>query len=165
MVSKFPTNFPTRLAFCMSKKTLIIVGLIFVGLAGMVFVSQSSSNQNQTTSSSNTSINSTAFEAISTVQDLKKRLDTKNPSDVLLDVRTPEEFSDGHIQGAINLDMQNPNFNSQIQKLDKTKTYLVFCRSGNRALTASQEMSKIGLKTVYSKGGIVDWQSAGFETI
>jgi len=154
----------------MSKKTFIISGIIFIIFGGIFMITSSQNNDSTGTSQENSTISKTEtksaiFETIATVQYLKKRLEAKNPNDILLDVRTPEEFSEGHIQGAINLDMQNPNFSSEIQNLDKTKTYIVFCRSGNRALTASQEMSKIGLNTVYSKGGITLWQSSGFAVV
>lgn len=156
----------------MSKKSIFITIIIIVIFVALGFWSGSSHRENDKITNnqnlSNTSIsqsNQNSFETINTVQELKTRLDQKNPDDILLDVRTPEEFSEGHIKNAVNIDLANPNFITEIQKLDKTKTYLVFCRTGNRALTASQEMFKIGLKTVYSKQGIVDWEQAGFETI
>ena len=96
----------------------------------------------------------------STVQDLYTRLAQKNPNEVLIDVRTPEEFAQGHIVNAVNLDMENPNFGSEIVKLDKSKTYIVFCRSGNRALTASKSMASNDLKVIYSKEGITAWIAA-----
>ena len=102
---------------------------------------------------------------IQTPQELKNRLDQKNPNDILLDVRTPQEFNEGYILEATNFNISSFDFINKIQKLDKTKTYILYCRSGNRALTASMEMSKIGLKTVYSKQGITDWQTAGFEVV
>jgi rhodanese-related sulfurtransferase len=154
----------------MSKKNFIIGGILVIFLITVFVIignnqTNNSASNNQTNVSQISQTNSSTFETINTVQVLKNRLDQKNPGDVLLDVRTPQEFSDGHIKNAINIDLANPNFALEIQKLDKTKTYIIFCRSGNRALTASQEMSKIGLKTVYSKQGITDWQTAGFETV
>jgi len=153
----------------MSKKNLLIGGIVALVLIIIIVISTQQPNNSSNTSQSNSSKNivqaTTSFETIATVQDLKKRLDAKNLNDILLDVRTPQEFADGRIPDAVNLDMENPNFSSNIQKLDKTKTYIVFCRSGSRALTASQEMSKIGLKIVYSKGGITLWQSAGFAVV
>ena len=151
----------------MSKKIilgLVVVLIIILGF-GLTF-SQVGNNQTRTESSQSQSATSSTgynFLSLNTVQDLQKRLDAKNPNDVLLDVRTPTEFRAGHISGAVNLDMENPNFETQIQSLDKTKTYLVFCRSGNRALIASQKMSDIGLKVIYSREGITSWQSAGLK--
>ena len=154
----------------MSKKNLIIGGILVIFLITVFVIignnqTNNSASNNQSNSSQISQINSSTFETINTVQELKNRLDQKNPNDTLLDVRNPQEFNEGYIENAVNIDLANPNFALEIQKLDKTKTYIVFCRSGNRALTASQEMSKIGLKTVYSKQGIIDWQTAGFEVV
>jgi rhodanese-related sulfurtransferase len=81
---------------------------------------------------------------------------------VLLDVRTPQEYASGYIPQAINLDVNNPNFAEQIQKLDPNKTYIVYCRTGNRSLLASQQMQAIGLKTIYVEQGFSYWQQAGY---
>lgn len=149
----------------MSKKTLIIIAIIATITIFFVIISNQKTESNNPSSTNQSSTLANNFETISTVKDLKARLELQNPTDVLIDVRTPEEFAAGHISGAINLDLQNPNFSSEIKKLDSSKTYLVFCRSGNRALTASQEMSKIGLKTIYSMEGFTSWVAAGYSII
>lgn len=78
------------------------------------------------------------------------------PSAVLVDVRTPEEFSSGHIENALNIDFEDKSFVSEIQKLDVTKTYFVYCRSGNRSDKAISIMKANGIKNIYElKGGIV----------
>lgn len=80
---------------------------------------------------------------------------------VLLDVRTPEEFASGHLEGAINIDFQSPTFNSEIEKLDRTKQYFVYCRSGSRSAQAVAHMQELGFQnTVQLKGGIISNQSA-----
>ncbi len=102
---------------------------------------------------------------IQTPQELKNRLDQKNPGDVLLDVRTPEEFEAGHIAGSTNFNISSPDFIDKIQQLDKAKNYILYCRSGGRSQMAAMIMAQNGLKTVYSKQGITDWQTAGFEVV
>lgn len=78
------------------------------------------------------------------------------PNAVLLDVRTPSEFMSGHIDRAINIDIESPTFTSEIKKLDKTKTYFVYCRSGNRSGQAVLIMKSDGIKNIYElSGGIV----------
>lgn len=78
------------------------------------------------------------------------------PSAVLLDVRTPSEFSAGHIEHAVNIDFENQSFSSEIKKLDPTKTYFVYCRSGNRSGQAISLMKANGIHTIYElQGGIV----------
>lgn len=82
---------------------------------------------------------------------------------VILDVRTPAEFADGHIANAINIDAQGGNFASEIEGLDKTKTYAVYCRSGNRSGTATQIMADAGFSKLYNmNGGTIDWTNFGF---
>jgi rhodanese-related sulfurtransferase len=85
---------------------------------------------------------------------------------VVLDVRTPEEFNGGHILNAINIDIYNDYFNSDISTLDKSKSYAVYCRSGKRSVDASNEMDSIGFKTTYNlSGGIIEWIESGRETV
>ena len=84
------------------------------------------------------------------------------PGVVLLDVRTYGEFMGGHISGATNIDFESMTFEADIQKLDKTKTYAVYCRSGNRSGQATALMAKDGFTSVFNlNGGIIDWQAAG----
>ena len=75
--------------------------------------------------------------AVSSVesQEFKKIVDANEG--VLLDVRTPEEFNESHIAGAINIDFRNENFKTELEKLDKTKTYEVYCRSGKRSAASA----------------------------
>lgn len=68
----------------------------------------------------------------------------KNENVVILDVRTPGETTQGVIEGAIEIDVRNQSFKEKIQKLDKSKTYLVYCRSGRRSVTACKIMEEEG---------------------
>lgn len=79
---------------------------------------------------------------------------------IVLDVRTPGEYSQGFIEGAQNLDYRNPGFQAQAGKLDKDKTYFVYCRSGARSGAASDYMRANGFREVYDlQGGIQAWGS------
>ncbi|KAA9332821.1 rhodanese-like domain-containing protein [Adhaeribacter soli] len=62
-----------------------------------------------------------------------KNLVQTNPEVIILDVRTPEEYAAGHVAGAVNLDYYAPDFAEQLDKLDRQKTYLLYCASGNRS--------------------------------
>lgn len=73
---------------------------------------------------------------------------------ILLDVRTPEEFAAGHVEGAINLDYYSPDFQEEILKLDRNATYEVYCRSGKRAGNAKTMMENSGFSHVTNIGGI-----------
>lgn len=80
------------------------------------------------------------------------------PNTVILDVRTPGETANGVIEGAIELDYRSPNFKDEVAKLDKDKTYLVYCASGGRSGKACSAMQGMGFREVYNlKGGYRAW--------
>ncbi len=85
---------------------------------------------------------------------------------VVLDVRTPEEFAEGHLQGAVLLDYkQTESFITGIAALDKEKIYYIYCRSGRRSHEAAVMMQDKGLKVVDMKGGILAWTAEGLPII
>ena len=87
------------------------------------------------------------------------------PDAVLVDVRTPDEFSEGIIEGAINIDFKDPSFGEKINALDKGKPYFVYCLSGKRSGDAAKQMDSAGFKSIFLlKGGYKDWKNAGLET-
>lgn len=78
---------------------------------------------------------------------------------VVLDVRTPEEFASGHLAGAINLDFHAPDFEQRLASFDRDKTYLVYCRSGNRSGRALPIFTKLGFgKVNHLERGILGWK-------
>ena len=79
----------------------------------------------------------------------------------VLDVRTPEEFATGHLQGAKNLNFRAPDFAQQLAKLNPQGTYLVYCASGNRSGQAVAQMRKKGFKKATNVGGYKDLKAAG----
>lgn len=84
------------------------------------------------------------------------------PGVVVLDVRTPGEFAQGHLANAINVDFQSGYFEEEIAKLDKNATYAVYCRSGNRSGQAVKVMEDLGFTDMYDmNGGVIDWAAAG----
>lgn len=90
----------------------------------------------------------------------------EDPAIVIIDVRTPQEFAQGYIAGSLNIDVANANFVSEVAKLDKTKTYAVYCRSGNRSTVATAEMEKLGFTSLYNMtGGAIDWVQAGLPLV
>ena len=77
---------------------------------------------------------------------------------IVLDVRTAEEFNEGHIKGAINIDIRQPDALEKIDKLDHNAKYIVHCRTNHRSKTASDHMIQSGFKTVYQMmDGITGW--------
>jgi phage shock protein E len=84
------------------------------------------------------------------------------PGAVVVDVRTPQEYAAGHVDGAINIDVEGSSFDAEIAKLDKNATYAVYCHSGRRSGLATDAMGKAGFTHVYNlSGGIADLQTAG----
>ena len=80
---------------------------------------------------------------------------------VILDVRTAEEFAEGHIEGAINLNVKDAEtFENGMKALDKSKNYYVYCRSGRRSHNAAAKMQNAGFKVVDMDGGIIAWKDA-----
>ena len=80
---------------------------------------------------------------------------------LLVDVRTAEEFSEGHIKEAINIDYLAENFSIEIQELELESPVLLYCRSGNRSSKAMKIMKELGFKEVYNlEGGIKGWISS-----
>ncbi|QPL05377.1 MULTISPECIES: rhodanese-like domain-containing protein [Actinomyces] len=75
---------------------------------------------------------------------------------VIIDVRTPEEFAEGHIEGAVNIDVSSDSFGEAIAALDMTNSYGVYCRSGNRSAQAVARMEEAGFTDVHDLGGLKD---------
>jgi len=86
----------------------------------------------------------------------------KEPNTVVIDVRTPAEVQSGYIKGTdVFADIYDAKFQQKINSLDKNKTYLMYCRSGNRSANASKIMIQNGFKQVFNlSGGIGSWNGA-----
>jgi rhodanese-related sulfurtransferase len=84
---------------------------------------------------------------------------SKEKDACLVDVRTPVEFKQVRIPNAILIDFHNPDFRSNIDKLDRSKKYLIYCRSGHRSLNACREFKNLGFQEVFNlSGGISAWK-------
>ncbi|MFZ2283285.1 MAG: rhodanese-like domain-containing protein [Lutibacter sp.] len=82
----------------------------------------------------------------------------KSVNQTIIDIRTPQEFSEGHIEGAININYFDDNFLDQIAKYDKNQPIFIYCRSGNRTTSASKKAADFGFKEIYDlEGGILYW--------
>lgn len=86
-----------------------------------------------------------------------------NQGFIIIDVRTPQEFANEHIENALNLDYYSEKFRDELNKLDKEKTYLIYCRSGNRSGKALSIMKELAFREVYNMlGGIIHWKAEGY---
>ena len=93
-----------------------------------------------------------------------KALIDSNPDIVIIDVSP--HYDEGHLPGAVHYYIGDGSLDAAIPTLDPSKTYLVYCRSGNRSSGAVRMMEELGFEKVYNMlGGIVDWQDAGFPTV
>lgn len=79
---------------------------------------------------------------------------TISASTIVLDVRTPAEYASGHLDGAINLDVQSPAFESLAAQLPIDAEYVVYCRSGSRSAAAVDRLDTLGFTTLTDAGGI-----------
>ena len=90
----------------------------------------------------------------------------KRSGTTILDVRTPAEYAQGHLPGAVNVDVSSPEFMAQIGRLDPTKAYAVYCHSGSRSAAAVSMMAQQGFAAAYDlAGGLQAWQDAGGEVV
>lgn len=82
----------------------------------------------------------------------------KSVNQAIIDIRTPQEFSEGHIEGAVNINYYDNNFLDQIAKYDKNQPIFIYCRSGNRTTPASKKIADFGFTKIYDlEGGILYW--------
>jgi rhodanese-related sulfurtransferase len=72
----------------------------------------------------------------------------------VIDVRTVEEFADGHVTGAVNLDLENGAFLAELADLDKNVGYALYCRSGRRSAIAAELMATAGFTEVHNLGAL-----------
>lgn len=82
----------------------------------------------------------------------------------LVDVRTPEEFAEGHIENALNINVSETDFITEVEKLDLDKPIYLYCRSGKRSAKAAEIMKEMGFKEIYDmEGGFLNWESQGLQ--
>jgi rhodanese-related sulfurtransferase len=97
-----------------------------------------------------------------TAPEFKKVVESKKH--LLIDVRTPDEFADGHIAGAINIDINDPDFAKTVKnKTSKQKLVAVYCRSGRRSKVAISLIEPLKLQIVELNNGIISWEQAGYK--
>lgn len=114
----------------------------FLSLIGLLGISLSSCSQ-------------TSFESVD-VDEFKRVITQENVQ--LLDVRTEQEFNEGHIANALNVDVKQDNFMEQAKEvLNSEKVIAVYCRSGRRSADAAARLSKEGFQVIDLKGGIIAW--------
>ena len=93
--------------------------------------------------------------------DFKKKFEEIS-NEQIIDVRTPQEFSEGHIENAINIDWNGSNFENEISKIDTSTPIFIYCLGGGRSAAAAAKMKEMGFKDIVElNGGMMNWRSAG----
>ena len=109
---------------------------------------------------------STGNDNIVSVSALEFEKEIRSDSVQLVDVRTPQEYAEGHIDGALNINVQSDDFKELAQiELSKDSTVLVYCRSGRRSLDAAEILTSLGYNVVNLKGGIIEWKEDGLPLV
>ena len=90
----------------------------------------------------------------------------KKKKNVILDVRTPQEYAAGHLEDAVLLDWRdNVKFMQEVENYDKSKTYYIYCRSGRRSNSAAKYMKSKGFKVYDMQGGFNNWCGQGLKVV
>lgn len=114
-------------------KILLILTLSFFGMSGMA-------------------------QEVSVITPAEYQKEIKDNKVQLIDIRTPEEYKEGHIKGARNIDFFSDDFMREFETLDKTRPVYIYCRSGNRSSKASVRLSEAGFSEIIDlKGGWKAW--------
>jgi len=101
------------------------------------------------------------FDAVTAQAQLAQSLDVH-----IIDVRTPAEFRDGHIENAENIDFYGKDFERNLKKLDRSAHYFIYCRTGNRSSSTLKLMHRLGFTKVWHLDkGTVDWNGSGLPLV
>jgi len=102
--------------------------------------------------------NDSADDKVSLLSPLEFRSHVEGKEVQLVDVRTPREFDQGHIEGAINIDYYSGKFSLEFNKLMKDKAVYVYCRSGKRSRNSANKLAAMGFTKIYDlQGGIINY--------
>jgi len=86
----------------------------------------------------------------------------KSEGQTIIDIRTPREFQQNHIEGAININYYDSDFLDKISKFDKAKPIFIYCLSGSRSSSASRKMARSGFENINDlEGGVISWMKNG----
>lgn len=134
------------------KTTLKLTILVLVTVLGISCNTKSQTKPDEKT---------TTISVISPTEFKEKSVNHK-----IIDVRTPEEFSEGHIEGAVNINFFDPTFLDQIAKYNKNEPLYIYCRSENRSGKAAKKMTDLGFEQIYNlEGGLLNWMKNNNEIV
>jgi phage shock protein E len=140
--------------------TRVLASLIALAFAGALLAGCGGSSSD----SAATTAAATSAVTLASPQQAKEQIDAGGVT--VLDVRTPEEYASGHVEGAQNVDFYAADFGDQLDALDHDAHYVVYCHSGNRSGQATALMADKGFTHVTDvDGGIAAWEAAGLPTV
>jgi rhodanese-related sulfurtransferase len=143
------------------KLVLLVSLMILIAIAGGGCSSTAGETQTTIVSISPGIHNISAAEADALIQSNKD-----NPNFVIIDIRTPDEYAAGHLENSKLINYYAENFKAELDKLDRDKSYLIYCRTGHRSGLVRDIMEGMGFLSVYNmEGGITSWQSAGYGVV
>lgn len=139
-----------------------------LGLVGALLVTSCGGNDDagvgNTTADQPDAEESMAAVRVVNAEEFSTVISTGQPT--LIDVRTPAEYSEGHIDGAVLIDLSSATFLDDIQGLPRDGAYAVYCRSGNRSATATAAMRELGFTNIVELGGgILEWSASGYPVV
>ena len=143
----------------MKKNIIIVIVIIAVLICIGCFIYKTSKTNKTTTSNSTATTNAAKTNEIRHVSmdDIVKIMD-ENKDYVIVDVRTPDEYKEGHIPNAINIPNETINETVYNKLKDKNQLILIYCRSGSRSRQAAYKMQKLGYTNLVDFGGIINWK-------
>ncbi len=138
----------------MQKKLTAFAIILSLTFLGFILLSPGAHSDQQFTAVS-------AKEAVALIETHKG-----DPGFVILDIRTPGEYQSGHIENAIMIDFYSKTYAQEVNRLDKGKTYLIHCRSGNRSTRSMALFEKLQFQKIYHlSSGINGWKSEGLPLV
>lgn len=143
----------------MKKNIIIVIVIIAVLICIGCFIYKTSKTNKTTTSNSTATTNAVKTNEIRHVSmdDIVKIME-ENKDYVIVDVRTPDEYKEGHIPNAINIPNETINETVYNKLKDKNQLILIYCRSGSRSRQAAYKMQKLGYTNLVDFGGIMNWK-------
>lgn len=135
-------------------KFAIVVALALTGAVALAACSGSPAGSEDSTMGTTSSTTGTAYDKI-TADEAKDLMDEGSPT--IVDVRTAQEYANGHIPGAINIPVENIGSEKPAELTDADAQLIVYCRTGVRSKQASDKLVELGYQHVSDMGGIVDW--------
>ena len=142
------------------KKNIVIAIILIAVLICIGFFIYKSSKTNKTTTSNNSTTTTAAKtnEIRHVSMDDIVKIMNENKDYVIVDVRTPDEYKEGHIPNAINIPNETINETVYNKLKDKNQLILIYCRSGSRSRQAAYKMQKLGYTNLVDFGGIINWK-------